>query len=284
MSLLSHSFNPLLDITKIALALQGDAVGHTIDYHAHVASTMPIAYELASKADTRSGTLVVAEEQSAGSGRMQRTWEAPWAQALLLSLILKGNHLPTNSAYLPMLAGIAVVRAIVSVLPELADEIGLKWPNDVLLGADLASGRKVAGILIETAYLQNQMEHAIIGIGINVNQSEDHLPRLAPDMPAATSLRIEVGRSIDRSDLLIALGKAWSDLLEPQETEFTILQQWRALLYTLGQPVTVRHFGQNGAILTGTAVDVTVDGALVILDESGQTHTVGAADVTMRKL
>ena len=100
---------------------------------------MQTAHELALQPETRTGTLVVAEEQSAGQGRMQRRWEAPFAQGLLVSLILKDDQLPQNPTQVPMLAGIALVRAIVQVAPELADEIGLKWPNDVLLGEDLAT-------------------------------------------------------------------------------------------------------------------------------------------------
>ena len=116
-----------------------------------------------------------------------------------------------------MLAGIAIVQAITQVAPELTDEIGLKWPNDVLLGADLATGRKVAGVLIETAYRQNRMEHAIVGMGINVNQDATGLPTVPPDVPLPTSLRLYVGRPVDRTDLLVALGQAWNESAWPRK-------------------------------------------------------------------
>lgn len=283
MSSYSHLRSSLLDLTRIAMSLNRSLVGHTIDYHSSVPSTMPIAMHLASQPSTRSGTLVVAEEQTAGLGRLHRTWEAPMGQTLLLSLVLKPPHLPANPAQLAMLAGIAVVRAILSVAPDLSDEIGLKWPNDVLLGPDLAGGRKVAGILIETSYRNNAMQYAVVGVGINVNQDQAALPSVPPTAPQPTSLLAYIGRPIDRSDLLIALGQVWNELLGPKQADHNIYQEWRSLLYTLGQAVTVRQFGQSSdQALHGTAVDVTLDGALVIQDDAGNTQIVAGGDVTTR--
>lgn len=279
----SHIRSSLLDLTRIAMSLNHSLVGQTIDYHASVPSTMTIAMNLASQASTASGTLVVAEEQTAGLGRLHRTWEAPFGQAVLMSLILKPPHLPANPAELVMLAGITVVRAILSIVPALSDEIGLKWPNDILLGEDLATGRKVAGILIETSYRNNAMQYAVVGIGLNVNQEQGALPNVPANAPPPASLLSYVGRPIDRSDLLIALGKVWNELLGPKKADHNIFQEWRQLLYTLGQPVTVRQFGEsNNPSLHGTAVDVTPDGALVVVDGAGHTHLVSSGDVTTR--
>ena len=283
MSSYSHLRSSLLDLTRVAMSLNRSLVGQTIDYHSSVPSTMTIAMNLAAQSGAHSGTLVVAEEQTAGLGRLHRSWEAPMGQALLLSLVLKPPHLPANPAHLAMLAGISVVRAILSIAPELSDEIGLKWPNDVLLGQDLASGRKVAGILIETSYRDNDLQYAVVGIGINVNQDQDGLPAVPPSAPQPASLLTYIGRPIDRSDLLIALGQVWNELLGPKRADHNIYQEWRSLLYTLGQPVTVRQFGQGGdQAIYGTAVDVTLDGELVVQDEGGHTHIVSSGDVTTR--
>jgi BirA family transcriptional regulator, biotin operon repressor / biotin---[acetyl-CoA-carboxylase] ligase len=283
MSSYSRIYSSLLDITRIAMSLNRSLVGHTIDYQASVPSTMSIAMNLAAQPNTQSGTLVVAEEQTAGLGRLQRSWQAPAGQALLLSLILKPPHLPAQPAHLAMLAGISVVRAILSVVPDLSDEIGLKWPNDVLLGQDLATGRKVAGVLIETAYHQSAMHYAVVGIGINVNQETHSLPNVPPGAPQPASLLTYVGRQIDRSDLLIALAQVWNELLGPKQADHNIYQEWRTLLYTLGQPVTVRQHGHNSEqAVHGTAIDVTPDGALVVLDAAGRIQTLGSGDVTTR--
>lgn len=272
----------VLDIFRVARSLQSASVGHTIDYHSLLRSTMETAHELAALPDTRSGSLVVAEEQSNGQGRLQRRWEAPYAQGLLVSLILKDEQMPQNPAQLPMLAGIALVRAIAEVAPELADEIGLKWPNDVLLGEDLADGRKVAGILIESSFRNDQLEYAIVGMGINVNQLAAELPDVPPDAPKPTSLRLRLGRPLDRSTLLVALCTTWADLLGPRRAAHDIDQEWRNLLYTLGQPVTVRYFGESGAVISGVAVDVTADGGLVVQEDIGRTVVVSSGDVTCR--
>ena len=272
-----------LDITRIAMMLHTHTVGHTIDYYQTVGSTMSLAHALAADPATRSGTLVVAEEQTLGMGRLQRRWEAPAAQAVLASLILKGPHLPADPALLPMMAGVAVVTGITRLLPELADEIGLKWPNDILLGDDLVTGRKVGGVLIETSFISNHIDFAVVGMGINVNQSAYDLPCVPPDAPQPTSLRLFMGRTVDRTDVLISICQAWDELLGPAGATHDLYFQWRNLLYTLGQPVTVHFAGDFAeAPLTGTAVDVTSDGELVILDDMGHAHVVDGGDVTTR--
>jgi len=275
-----------LDITRLAIALQSCSVGHTVDYHESAVSTMQLAHQLANDPATRSGTVVVAEEQSEGMGRMNRRWEAPNHSSLLVSFIIKGRQLPASPSLLPMMAGIAVVRALLTVEPELTDEVGLKWPNDVLLGEDLASGYKVAGVLIETAFRHNTMEYAIVGIGINVHQQAIELPVLPAGSPPATSLAAWLGRSldhpVDRTALMIALCTAWDKLLNRHERH-DIQREWRNLLYTMGQQVTVTSGrGEPHAIITGVAVDVTAEGELLVQDQLGHIHLVSAGDVTTR--
>ena len=275
------TLHPPLGITKIASALQNATVGHTLEYYQSVPTTMTFAHELATSLGARSGTVVIAEEQTAGLGRLQRQWEAPANQALLVSLLLKQDLLPPNPALIPMLAALAIVQAIVRLAPNLTEEIGLKWPNDVLLGDGLATGRKVAGVLIETVFRESKMEHAIIGMGINVNQTLADLPTISAPMPQPTSLRAYMGRMVDRNELLIALCEAWSDILVPALDGSEIYHRWRNLLYTLGEPIVVHRFGANGSgAIRGRAVDVTPDGELVVQDLHGQTHTVQAGDVT----
>ena len=272
----------ILDITRIAINLKQAIIGHNIDYHGTVASTMQLAHALAADPATRSGALVVAEEQTTGMGRLQRQWHAPMAQALLVSLILKREQLPANLAQLPMMAGVASVRAIARLLPELTDDIGLKWPNDIMLGEDLAHARKVGGILIETSFVRDQVEYAVVGIGINVNQTAEGLPVAPADAPPPTSLRLAVGRMLDRTALLVALCQAWEELVAPQPLAHNILHEWRALLLTLGQPVTVITHGEGARRFAGVAVDVTADGALVVTDDAGHSHLLDAGDVTTR--
>lgn len=279
----NSAHHPILDITRIAVALKDAEIGHNIDYHASVDSTMAVAHRLAVDPATRSGTIVVAEEQTSGLGRLQRRWLAPPNQALLATLILKAPHLPANIAFLPMIAGIAAVRAIAWLVPDLADDLGLKWPNDVVIGADLAGARKTGGILIESSFLRDQVDFALVGIGINVNQDAATLPVVPADAPPPTSLRVVVGRTIDRTALLIALCRAWEELVSPDASPHDIYHEWRNLLLTLGQPVTAHLYADHGATrITGRAVDVTPDGELVVVDEAGISHVLDAGDVTTR--
>ena len=279
----NSAHHPILDITRIAVALKDAEIGHNIDYHASVDSTMAVAHRLAVDPATRSGTIVVAEEQTSGLGRLQRRWLAPPNQALLATLILKAPHLPANIAFLPMIAGIVAVRAIAWLVPDLADDLGLKWPNDVVIGADLAGARKTGGILIESSFLRDQVDFALVGIGINVNQDAATLPVVPADAPPPTSLRVVVGRTIDRTALLIALCRAWEELVSPDASPHDIYHEWRNLLLTLGQPVTAHLYADHGATrITGRAVDVTPDGELVVVDEAGISHVLDAGDVTTR--
>ena len=279
----NSAHHPILDITRIAVALKDAEIGHNIDYHASVDSTMAVAHRLAVDPATRSGTIVVAEEQTSGLGRLQRRWLAPPNQALLATLVLKAPHLPANIAFLPMIAGIAAVRAIAWLVPDLTDDLGLKWPNDVVIGADLAGARKTGGILIESSFLRDQVDFALVGIGINVNQDAATLPVVPADAPPPTSLRVVVGRTIDRTALLIALCRAWEELVSPDASPHDIYHEWRNLLLTLGQPVTAHLYADHGATrITGRAVDVTPDGELVVVDEAGISHVLDAGDVTTR--
>ena len=275
--------HPILDITRLAVALKGAEIGHDFHYHASLDSTMVMAHALAVDPTTRSGTVVVAEEQTAGLGRLQRRWLAPPSQALLATLILKAPHLPANMAFLPMMAGIAAVRAIAWLVPDLAEELGLKWPNDVMIGADPAGARKVGGILIESSFLRDRVDFALVGIGINANQDAAALPAVAADAALPTSLRIVVGRTIDRTALFIALCRAWEELVSPDASSHDIYHEWRNLLLTLGQQVTAHLHADHGMLkVTGRAVDVTADGELVVVDESGNSHVLNAGDVTTR--
>jgi BirA family biotin operon repressor/biotin-[acetyl-CoA-carboxylase] ligase len=140
--------------------------------------------------EEREGAIAVAEEQSAGRGRLGRTWHAPAGTSILISIVLQPPVEPDRLPELSLVAGGAVAEAI-------ADTTGLqpaiKFPNDVLLG-----GRKVAGILAESSE-----GRVVLGVGVNVNQSSDELPADAQTEP--TSLRIELDHEVDRAPLLAAI-------------------------------------------------------------------------------
>jgi BirA family biotin operon repressor/biotin-[acetyl-CoA-carboxylase] ligase len=212
-----------------------------------------------------SGAVVVADEQTAGRGRLQRVWHTPPNQALALSLILRPAIGASNLQRLTMLSAVAVCEALALYVPSKL--VGLKWPNDVLL-----DGQKVSGILTEALWQSEVLHGVILGIGINV-RTDFAGTSLAE---SATALEIHTQQTVNRTTLLGQLLMAfdrWSDqLLEP-----ALYNAWRQRLVTLGKQVRLDTAGQT---LEGTAVDVDASGALLVEDHAGKKHRVLVGDVS----
>lgn len=273
---------PPLDLTLLQTRLADRPVGHTIYHYATVPSTMPLAAALAQDPATLSGTLVVADEQTQGRGRRGRSWQAPPRTSLLVSLLLKPPDLHLPPTHVPMLAAGALIRAVAELLPDVATDLALKWPNDLVLGRDPAQMHKAAGLLAESSLTPDgALAHVVLGIGVNVNQTRADLPRLAPPSLRATSLRLAAGRLVDRTELLARLCEALADgLTQPPAA---IHAHWAAHLATLGQAVQVYlDPADSTPRLTGMAVAAAPDGALIVEDDQGTHHTLYAADVTLR--
>jgi BirA family biotin operon repressor/biotin-[acetyl-CoA-carboxylase] ligase len=178
-------------------------------------------------------------------------------------------------SWLTMLAGLAVAGAIEeeTKLPVL-----LKWPNDVVIRHD-DTWRKVCGILLE-GYVSpaQRVEHAILGVGINVNIPLAQLPPIAQP---ATSLLVAAGRPLSRLSLLVELLQRIERLYEAANRGESPRQPWNRRLITLGRRVEVGRVGQAISLL-GTAEGTDEWGRLLVRDDDGELHTVMAADVTLR--
>jgi BirA family biotin operon repressor/biotin-[acetyl-CoA-carboxylase] ligase len=220
------------------------------------------------------GLALVTEHQTAGRGRLDRTWVTPERSALTVSFLLSADGVPLGRwPWLPLLAGVAVATAVRRTCPSLTSELGLKWPNDVLCTDDRGD-RKLAGILLE------RVEHAghaaaVVGIGVNTGQGADELP-----VETATSLVLEGVEAPDRTGLLLALG----DELAARVATWTaghgepaaVRSSYLALCRTVGRRVRVLLPGDEP--LEGDAVDVDTDGRLVVRTPTGERH-IGAGDV-----
>jgi len=282
-----------LDQARLTTELAACAIGHTFFHYASIPSTMPIAQELVRDPAIRSGTLVIAEEQTAGRGRQQRRWETPASQALLVSYLFKAPF-PVAPGLFPMLAGLAMVRGMAAYLPPLAPYLGLKWPNDILLGTSMADASKAGGILSESVYQGSEAVAIIAGCGLNVLQARAVLPETPPGAPDPTSIhhflqaRPALAAScppLDRTALLIHICRQWSQLYtDPQLTSALLLQQWSAQLWTLGQAVVVQTTNAQGAPIqiTGKATGVLADGQLIVESATGERHHFAAGDVSVR--
>ena len=212
------------------------------------------------------GSVLVADLQTAGRGRLGRTWEAPPGSSLMFSVLLRTREIPVRArSWLGAVVGLAIVEAI-NATP--GPQAKLKWPNDILI-----DGRKLAGVLAEMSG-----DAVVVGAGINVTQDADELP-----VDTATSLALSGRPGVDRAGLLRSI----LDRLAPRLDRWSaasgdadasgVAAEYRRHLDTLGAEVTAHLPG--GAAITGVAVDLSPDGALIIRDADGTRHTLAAGDV-----
>lgn len=251
--------------------LAGQRIGGPFFFQSSVDSTNRLALELA-KGGTAEGTVVLAERQTAGRGRLQRIWQSPPGCNLYLSIVLRPDIAPQDLAQITLLAGVAVAEAIATVCPE---GVGIKWPNDLLI-----RGRKVCGILTEMR--TDAGKHAlIVGIGLNVNISrEDFSPELRQ---SATSLKEETGREVSRGDMTVALcerfGKWYETFL--RDGFDPVREAWLARSIMVGKTVRVIF---REEVQEGTVTGIDRDGALLICTAPGAAiRRITAGDATIVK-
>ncbi|MFQ5813856.1 MAG: biotin--[acetyl-CoA-carboxylase] ligase [Anaerolineae bacterium] len=252
---------------SIKSGLKTELIGQRIVYSSSIGSTNEVLKELAAQGAPE-GTLVIADEQTAGKGRLGRRWLAPPGTSLLLSLLFRPDLAPDQAQRLTMICSLAIADAIEGLtgLP-----VGLKWPNDVFIG-----GRKAGGILTESGTTGGHLDYVVVGMGLNVNLASSNLPELRG---MATSLSQELGREVSRLELL-------RKILEGIETRYKSLrrgesphEEWAARLINLGRQVQVTT---PQGVLAGWAEGVDADGALILRTPDGQRKRILAGDVTLR--
>ncbi len=232
-------------------------VGSTASTNADVAE--------AARAGVPEGLVVAAELQTAGRGRAGRVWQAPARSGLAVSVLLRPTVPRESWGWLPLLTGLAVVG---SLGPLSGLDLGLKWPNDVLVDAE----RKLAGLLAEVVD-----EAVVVGLGLNVSLRADELP-----VPTATSLTLEGSDVVDRDPVLRAVLRTLADRYRDFQAAggdavaSGILDAYRSSCATLGRRVRVELPG--GRCIEGEAVDVDAAGCLVVRADAGLT-TLAAGDV-----
>lgn len=217
------------------------------------------------------GTVIVAECQTAGRGRLGRHWESPKGTGIWFSVILEpGVSLQQTSQY-SFVTAVAVAEAIRQTTVLQAE---VKWPNDVLIG-----GRKVCGILLELVAEMAQVQQLIAGIGINANQQLEDFP---PEVQArATSLAMEQGHPVRRTEILCAVLQKLQEncqLLEKDGFD-AIRSKWTALSCVIGKEIQIVR--QGNTLLTGKAIGLDADGALLVQTPQG-VESVLAGDVSLR--
>jgi BirA family transcriptional regulator, biotin operon repressor / biotin---[acetyl-CoA-carboxylase] ligase len=199
---------------------------------------------------------VVADEQTAGRGRVGRLWFSPPGQAIYASILLTPLLGPRQANWLTMIGALAVIDAVEIYVRD--QRLAIKWFNDVLL-----DGRKLAGVLAETTYIGDAIERSIVGIGLNVNTQFAQAP---DDVRArASSLRDVLGRELDREVVLQRLLAAFEQRYHTLPT--SPLADYATRLETLGREVAV---SAGDVTVCGTALRVDEDGALIVLTSQGE--------------
>jgi BirA family biotin operon repressor/biotin-[acetyl-CoA-carboxylase] ligase len=218
------------------------------------------------RAGAAEGVVAVAQVQTAGRGRLGRTWTAPPGSSLLVSILLRPALDLSQAHLVTMAAGLAACEAVFTAA-DFAPS--LKWPNDLIVG-----GRKLAGMLSEAEVSDGHVDALVVGVGVNVNW-RDFPEEIAA---TATACNIEAGRPVDQDALLMALLERfdahYDALLAPLGVN-AVLDQYRARCATLGRDVRVELAGET---FTGTALDVTVEGHLTVRTDAG-VREVSAGDV-----
>jgi BirA family biotin operon repressor/biotin-[acetyl-CoA-carboxylase] ligase len=257
----------ILSPEKVTAGLRTSVIGRRVLYYPSVSSTNAVAHEMALQG-AEEGLVVLADEQTAGRGRLGRRWIAPAGTSLLLSVLLRPGFTADRAPWLTMIISLATLDGIREVTGL---EGALKWPNDVLL-----DGRKAGGILTEIGLTGDHLDFAVVGLGLNVNFD----PTTVPDLPpGTTSLMLALGKQVDRLALLRAILRAADDRYVRLLAGESPHQEWAAHLATLGQHVRVHT---PAGVEEGIAEGIDLNGALILRREDGTKVTIPSGDVTLR--
>ena len=258
----------LLTPLEIDSALHTETFGRHVVYLESTQSTNEEAKKIA-REGAEEGTIVVAEEQITGHGRLARGFYSPFAKGIWFSLILRPKFFPMEASKCTLLAAVGVCRGIRRM--GLADA-GIKWPNDILV-----HGKKLVGILTLMSATMEKIDYIIMGIGINTGIKKNEFPE---DFREGATSFLNEGINVSRKDLLAAiLGELEKEYSIAQNEGFDkVLDDWRALSVTLGQEVRV-IFGDDS--YTGKAVDIDRDGCLLV-NTGSEVKRVIAGDVSIR--
>lgn len=263
-------YSDMINKDELLLKTGERLFGRAIHVYDEVLSTNDVAKKLAA-AGAPEGTVVIAERQSRGKGRLGRSWIAPVHKGLLFSFVLKPSITPAVAVQLIFVSAVAVCRALRGFTGL---DVKIKWPNDLVI-----EGKKVGGILTELSAEIDLINYVVVGVGINTNNEADDFP--ADIAAKASSLALAAGRSFRRTDLLVAifteLEAEYSDYVQMGFT--CIVERWKGLTSTLGQEVLVSTGEET---LAGLALDIDETGCLLVKKTDGSITRVIVGDVSVR--
>jgi BirA family biotin operon repressor/biotin-[acetyl-CoA-carboxylase] ligase len=261
----------MVKIEKIMSMLETKYVGREIHYFQKLSSTNTVAKEQAEKG-AKEGTVIVAETQTQGHGRLNRPWISPKG-GVWLSVILGTKIAAEEIPKMTLVTSVAVAKTLHCLYGL---KTGIKWPNDVLI-----DGRKVSGILTEASTSGKNVNVIIVGIGINANFNLEALPDNL--WMTATTLKKVLRKHVDREKLICVLLKEFEKCykLFKQKKFKRLLDEWREMADFLGKKIEVTSLEENWL---GRAIDIDESGALIVELENSERKTVLSGDVTIREI
>jgi len=259
---------PEFSVEELRTLIRGD-IGREIVFLESIDSTNTFAMELAEKGAPH-GTVVIADSQSKGKGRLGRTWVSPPKKNIYMSVILRPDIGPKDATLLTIMTAVSCAKGVMKSTGLKAE---IKWPNDLMV-----SHRKLGGILTEIKSDPDRIIFAVIGIGINVNMISGSFP---PDIkPVATSIREELGQMQSRTLIISEILKeieAWYCVMK-REGRRPLLEEWKQLSSTIGKKVKVVAGKET---LTGIAEGIDDEGMLILKLPSGAHKKINAGDLTV---
>ncbi|MFA5846062.1 MAG: biotin--[acetyl-CoA-carboxylase] ligase [Thermodesulfovibrionales bacterium] len=261
--------SPEFSLEELEMLVQGD-IGREIIFFESIGSTNTAALELAEKGAPH-GTVVIADRQTKGKGRLGRTWVSPPKKNIYMSVILRPEIEPKDATLLTIMTAVSCAKGVMKSTGLKAE---IKWPNDLMI-----SSKKLGGILTEMKSDPDGIVFAVIGIGINVNsKTKNDFP---PDIRGiATSIREELGKIQSRTFIIAEILKElehWYKVLLTEGRK-PLFDEWKRLSSTLGRKVKVTA-GDN--VFTGVAEDIDRGGMLILRLPSGMLKKISSGDLTM---
>ncbi len=255
----------LLDVDLVRSGLKTKWLGKDLCFCREVSSTNELARSMAG--DCQNGTVVLAEIQTQGRGRLSRPWASP-PGGIWMSLVLKPQISLVQAFRINMAVSVAASKAIFNLYGL---DAGIKWPNDLLVDE-----RKICGILMEVSAEVDRLDWAVIGLGINANVDVSRFP----EEWRSTSLRQELGREISRVELIQKVLQEIEGAYEKMGSR-EVYEEWRRRSITLGRQV---HIISLDSDLRGEVVDLAEDGALLLMTKEGLKRVLAGDCVHLRPL
>ncbi|KGX92141.1 biotin--acetyl-CoA-carboxylase ligase [Pontibacillus halophilus JSM 076056 = DSM 19796] len=260
-----------LSANTVKWGLETNWLGQRLHHYSSVGSTQLHAHEFAQQ-NAEHGTVVLADEQTRGRGRLNRSWHSRKGEGVWMSMLLRPEIEPHRAPQMTLLAATVlaeVLKTHCGMKPQ------IKWPNDIL-----SNGKKLAGILTELQAEHDQIQYIVLGTGINVNHEAEHFPEEIQSI--ATSVRNETGQSFELTPFIQALLQTFEKRYEEyMEHGFQRIKlRWEAFAYRIGERVVVKTAKREWrALLLG----IEPDGALKVCDEDGKEEILYSAEIKWGK-